>query len=159
MPFTSLASGSWSEFQIQHFQMPVLREPPQKSLQICPTDIPKIAKQVGKIVLSADEMWPPQINVFHCPKFRPMTRWGPYCYGLPIPNVVYGYTRKLLFFRIFAKVHFRSSAFLNSQKCVFTKMHFRKMRFRRNAFSQKCVFTEMHFRNSQECIFTKNAFW
>ena len=47
--------------------------------------------------------WTSQINVFHWSKFRPMTRWGPYCYSLPIPNLVYGYTRKCFFFRFSPK--------------------------------------------------------
>ena len=48
------------EFQIEHLHSGLSREPPLKSLQICPTDIPKMTQRVQKRVLSGNEIWAPK---------------------------------------------------------------------------------------------------
>ena len=50
--------------EIQVFQMPEFSGGPLLERQICPTDIPKRAKQVRNCVLSVDEIGPPKSMFF-----------------------------------------------------------------------------------------------
>ena len=50
--------------EIQVFQMPEFSGAPLLERQICPTDIPKRAKQVRNCVLSVDEIGPPKSMFF-----------------------------------------------------------------------------------------------
>ena len=57
----------WQELasaEIQVFQMPEFSGAPLLERQICPTDIPKRAKQVRNCVLSVDEIGPPKSMFF-----------------------------------------------------------------------------------------------